>query len=133
MIAPIAYRLYLFNDAIQSSDYFLDASSAVISMQVAMHYSTMSASLSYLQPFLLAFDSNLGASTKIETVVGARSSNRQKYAAGSGRWSSNGRNQRSDAQCDDNIAALRERENSEDSKAPIILKTTSVQVDVGNR
>lgn len=86
----------------------------------------MSASFSYLKPFLAAFDSNLGASNRLDTVVATRSSERRQATGAS---SGHGRGERKSQKVDaESLAAI--RETSEDSKAPIIYKTTSYRVEV---
>lgn len=135
VIIPTAFRLYHLNIAFHSADYTFAAVSAVIATQCNMHYSIISASLSYLKPFLAAFDSNLGASTKLETIVATRSSGRRgKSHTGAG-GSSGHRRMRNDARQATVTSELGEastlrREDSEDSEAPIILKTTTYTVDV---
>ena len=108
---------------------------AVIATQCNMHYSIMSASLSYLKPFLAAFDSNFGASTKLDTIVATRSSERRgKSQTGNEESSSHWRSRNGTGQTTTTPelgeAPMARREDSEDSEAPIILKTTTYTVDV---
>lgn len=124
-------RLVFLRTALHSSDYSLNAAKAVIAMQCVMHYTTMSASFSYLMPFLAAFDSNLGASTKLDTMVATRSSERRDNTAGSsGHWRAVEQKAPGIRQ-DGGSMQQRPREDSVDSKAPIIVKTTSYRVEVG--
>lgn len=109
--------------------------SAVIATQCNMHYSIMSASLLYLKFFLTAFDSNFGASTKLETIVATRSSERRgkSHTGGggsSGHWRSRNDTRQATATPELGEAPIVRREGSEDSEAPIILKTTTYTVEV---
>ena len=126
VIIPTTLRLLYFQTPSEANDYSLGATGLVIATQCAMHYSVMSASFSYLQPFLAAFDSNLGASTKLDTVVATRSSERRK---GTGASISRGHTTAS-VQRNAEPSHLTKRPSSEDSKAPIIMKTTSYRVEV---
>lgn len=132
VIIPVAFRLRYLNTAFRSNDYLFRITGAIIATQCVLHYSIMSTSFFYLKPFLAAFDSNLGASTKLNTVVATRSSERRDGSQG------NSKSWHTAAHTADQIVpqiqAERDRDtmqrsNSGDSDAPIMWKTQSYRVD----
>ncbi|KAF2170387.1 hypothetical protein M409DRAFT_19210 [Zasmidium cellare ATCC 36951] len=137
VVIPIAFRLRYLHAAFVSDDYLFTVTGAILATQCALHYSVMSTSFFYLKPFLAAFNSNLGASTKLDTVVATRSSGRRD-----GSQSNSNSNNKSwhtavqtAVQTVPPVQAEREledlhRSNSVDSNAPIIWKTRSYRVDV---
>lgn len=133
VIIPVAFRLSYLDTAFRSNDYLFAITSTITATQCALHYSVMSTSFFYLKPFLAAFDSNLGASTKLDTVVATRSSERRDGSQGNGKsWQTA---VHTAVQTVPPIQAERDRDNlqrsdSVDSDAPIIWKTHSYRVDV---
>lgn len=70
VIIPTIFRLiYLRNGLSADKDTIFALTNAIIATQVVLYYTTMASSLAYLKPFLRAFDSNLGATVKVDTVV----------------------------------------------------------------
>lgn len=70
IIVPIVFRLiYLRRALTTDGDPSFALTNAIIATQVVLHYTTMAASFAYLKPFLRAFDSNLCATVKVDTVV----------------------------------------------------------------
>lgn len=70
VIVPAVYRLYYLQKGLHSSDDTLFAlTDTYISAQAVLHYTTIAASFAYIKPFLRSFDSNLGATVKVDTVV----------------------------------------------------------------
>lgn len=70
VIIPTVLRLvYLREGLSDDKDTIFALTKAVIATQVVLYYTTMASSLAYLKPFLRAFDSNLGATVKVDTVV----------------------------------------------------------------
>lgn len=70
IIIPTVFRLiYLRRGLDADQDPQFSLTNAIIATQVILHYTTMAASFAYLKPFLRAFDSNLGATVKVDTVV----------------------------------------------------------------
>lgn len=122
---PVAVRLHYLDDAFRSSDYFFDMTDAVVATQCVLHYSVMSTSFFYLKPFLAAFDSNLGASTKLDTVVATRSSERRDGAGNSGSHPSVRAN--SKVQASSEVERLPSN-GTESSKAPMIWTSRSYSV-----
>ncbi|KAK6437724.1 hypothetical protein LTR95_006080 [Oleoguttula sp. CCFEE 5521] len=129
VIIPTTLRLYYLRSAFNSNDFIFGATSAIISAQCVIHYSVISASLTYLKPFLAAFDSNLGASTKLETVVATRSRDFKKNMTDSGGHRGGTREVVSRTYAEIERDHPR-KNNSQDSDAPIILKTVSYRVEV---
>ncbi|KAK3705217.1 hypothetical protein LTR37_013378 [Vermiconidia calcicola] len=123
VVLPVILRLIYLQIAFDSNDFELKASGSVLATQCALHYSIMSASFSYLKTFLAAFDSNLGASIKLETVVATRSGDRT-IDTGSGN-----RPTRTAAGYTNAERGQPPRSVSEDSKAPIIFKTQTYRVE----
>ena len=116
-----------------SNDFTLGITNATISTQAAMHYTVMAASFAYLKPFLSAFDSNLGATVKLDTVMNTygpsarQASDRMKSAASYNLKpvsqtgvTSQPENRREERK--------RQRDSSQDSNAPIIMKTQTYEV-----
>ncbi|KAK4495084.1 hypothetical protein PRZ48_013411 [Zasmidium cellare] len=133
---PIAFRLRYLHNAFYSDDYLFTVTGAILASQCALHYSVMSTSFFYLKPFLAAFNSNLGASTKLDTVVATRSSERRGGSHGNSNSNKSWQTAVQTAvQVAPPVQAERERENlhrsnSVDSDAPIIWKTRSYRVEV---
>lgn len=133
VVIPVAFRLRYLEIAFKSNDYLFTITGAIIATQCALHYSVMSTSFFYLKPFLAAFNSNLGASTKLDTVVAMRSSERRDGSQGNSKpWHTA---LQTAVQTVPPIEAERDRENlqrsnSVDSNAPIIWKTQSYRVEV---
>jgi hypothetical protein len=70
VIVPTIFRLiYLRKGLSIDKDTTFALTNAVIATQAVLHYTTMASSFAYLKPFLRAFDSNLGATVKVDTVV----------------------------------------------------------------
>ena len=69
IIIPTVFRIALMKDYLASPDVTFDATNVTITTLVVLHYSLMAASFTYLKPFLRAFDSNLGATTKMDTSL----------------------------------------------------------------
>lgn len=69
VIVPTIFRLIYLKSDLQKSDPTFSLVYATITAQAVLHYTTMAASFAYLKPFLRAFDSNLGATVKVDTVV----------------------------------------------------------------
>jgi hypothetical protein len=142
VVAPVALRLMYLKSGLSASDFTLSITSAVICTQSALHYSVMAASFAYLKPFLSAFDSNLGATVKLDTVYGSSQPNGR--VGESGQMKSGGSyslrplgNGRSNAgvtvgsQTDrqgERDDRRRQRDSSQDSNAPIIMKTQTYEV-----
>lgn len=128
ILIPVAFRLQYLKNALASNDYLFHATSPIIAAQCVLHYSIMSASLFYLKPFLAAFNSNLGASTKLDTAVATRSSERRgvsKSATKDKHTPAELSQSHSEIPSD-----LLQRDRSRDSKAPIIWRTQSYFVDI---
>lgn len=100
---------------------------ATIATQTALHYTVMAASFAYLKPFLSIFDSNLGATIKLDTVV---STSHQQHFNSQGSYSL--------APVSRTVVHVQQRtlgnernnvrSSSSDSHAPIILKTQTFEV-----
>lgn len=129
VILPAALRLFYLRRAFHSSDYSIEATGAIIATQCVLHYSVMSASFSYLKPFLAAFDSNFGATIKLDTLAAAHSAQATKESGGGRKQWHSERHTATATQGDLDLNQLR-RNNSQDSKAPIIFKTQSYRVEV---
>lgn len=70
VIIPVVYRLYYLQKGLQASEDTLFAlTDTYVSAQAVLHYTTIAASFAYIKPFLRSFDSNLGATVKVDTVV----------------------------------------------------------------
>lgn len=133
--------MYL-RSALSATDFTLAITSAIICTQCALHYTVMAASFAYLKPFLSAFDSNLGATVKLDTAYG--SSNPTARQGESGQLKSGGSynlrplgNGRSNTgvgvgshvdRQGEREERRRQRDSSQDSNAPIIMKTQTYEV-----
>ncbi|KAK3680943.1 hypothetical protein LTR37_021016 [Vermiconidia calcicola] len=124
VVLQVILRLIYLQRAFASNDFELKALGSVLATQCALHYSIMSAPFSYLKSFLAAFDSNLGASIKLETVFATRSGDRTTDT------SSGSRHTTIAASHANSEPVQRPRTSSEDSKAPIIFKTQTYRVEV---
>lgn len=70
VIIPAVYRLYYLQKGLHSlSDTLFALTDTYISAQAVLHYTTIAASFAYIKPFLRSFDSNLGATVKVDTVI----------------------------------------------------------------
>lgn len=69
VIIPTVFRLMYLKSDLQKPDPTFSLVYTVITAQAVLHYTTMAASFAYLKPFLRAFDSNMGATVKVDTVV----------------------------------------------------------------
>lgn len=79
VIIPIAFRLYFVHRSINTTDATFDPTNTVIATQVVMHFSIMAATFPCFRQFLQAFDSGLGATTKIATELGSGSRSQGSY------------------------------------------------------
>jgi len=127
LIAPAILRLIFLRSGLDASDFTFGMTKATIATQAALHYTVMAASFAYLKPFLSIFDSNMGATIKLDTVVSTSHqlpfNNQGNYSLApvsrtvvhtQHRPSGEGRNNA--------------RSSSSDSNAPIILKTQTYEV-----
>lgn len=73
VVIPIVFRLGFLGDRVSGSDATFDTTNAAITTQVVLHLSVMAATFPCLRQFLQAFDSGLGATTKIGTELGTGS------------------------------------------------------------
>ncbi|KZZ91466.1 hypothetical protein AAL_06702 [Moelleriella libera RCEF 2490] len=71
VILPIVYRLLYVRRAVDRSDVTMSITESVMATQVVMHFSIMAATFPCFRQFLQAFDSGLGATTKIGTETTA--------------------------------------------------------------
>lgn len=62
---PVAFRLGFLRHRAAGRDAAFDTTNAVVSTQVAVHFSVMAATFPCLRQFLQALDSSLGATTRI--------------------------------------------------------------------
>lgn len=70
VIIPTVFRLVHLKRGLESTqDALFAMSGAIAATQAVLHYTTMAASFAYLKPFLRAFDSNLGATVKVDNTV----------------------------------------------------------------
>ena len=69
VIIPTIFRLVYLKTNLQDPDPTFSLLYAVVAAQAVLHYTTMAASFAYLKPFLRAFDSNMGATVKVDTIV----------------------------------------------------------------
>jgi hypothetical protein len=114
-------------------DFTLDITNAVITTQCAMHYTVMAASFAYLKPFLSAFDSNLGATVKLDNATNgsypsARQSSNQLKSGGSYSLKPLSQNAANVTSQNEREIKRRQRNSSQDSNAPIIMKTQTYEV-----
>lgn len=118
----------------EGSNFTLDITNAVIATQCALHYTVMAASFAYLKPFLAAFDSNLGATVKLDTTMNlsgasARAGVSNQLKSG-GSYTMKPLSQNVVTSQPDNRREdkRRQRDSSQDSNAPIIMKTQTFEV-----
>lgn len=70
VIIPAVFRLWYINRGLHAdNDALFALADAYIAAQAVLHYTTIASSFAYVRPFLRAFDSNLGATVKVDTVV----------------------------------------------------------------
>ncbi|KAM4060948.1 MFS transporter [Hirsutella rhossiliensis] len=79
IVIPIAFRLDFLRARVSGSDATFDTTNAAISTQVVVHLSIMAATFPCFRQFLQAFDSGLGATTKIPTELGTGSQSHSGY------------------------------------------------------
>jgi hypothetical protein len=79
---PIAFRLELLRGRTEAPprDPLFAATSSAIATQIVVHLSVMAATFPCLRQFLQAFDSGLGATTKISTELGSGSRSQQSHS-----------------------------------------------------
>ncbi|OAA51581.1 hypothetical protein NOR_00174 [Metarhizium rileyi] len=80
VIIPIVFRLHFVQRSRDTTDATFDSTDVVITTQVVMHFSIMAATFPCFRQFLQAFDSGLGATTKIATERGTGSRSQSSYA-----------------------------------------------------
>lgn len=80
IVIPIAFRLSSLRSRMYGSDMTFDTTNATVSTQVVIHLSIMAATFPCFRQFLQAFDSGLGATTKIPTELGSGSQSHSGYA-----------------------------------------------------
>ncbi|KAG8423424.1 hypothetical protein J3458_000324 [Metarhizium acridum] len=73
VMIPIAFRLHFVRVSRYASDATFNSTEIAIATQVVMHFSIMAATFPCFRQFLQAFDSGLGATTKISTEHGSGS------------------------------------------------------------
>ncbi|KND88390.1 hypothetical protein TOPH_07024 [Tolypocladium ophioglossoides CBS 100239] len=76
---PIAFRLVFVHRSMDVPDATFGFTESAIATQVVMHFSVMAATFPCFRQFLQAFDSGLGATTKIATELGTGSQSHSGY------------------------------------------------------
>lgn len=76
---PVIFRLVFVRRSMDSPDATFGFTESAIATQVVMHFSIMAATFPCFRQFLQAFDSGLGATTKISTELGTGSRSRSGY------------------------------------------------------
>lgn len=132
IIAPTIVRLVYLQQTLDKADYMFGMVNAIIATQCVLHYTVMAASFSYLKPFLSAFDSNFGATVNLDTVAGSQYAPGSRNKGKSYMMKSMSRSDKVDELRTPRAADIdetrRNRTSSQDSKAPIIVKTRTFQV-----
>lgn len=131
IIAPTIVRLVYLRQGLNSSDYTFGLVNAIIATQFVLHYTIMAASFGYLKPFLSAFDSNLGATVNLETVAASQYVSGSQNKGNSYMMKSMSRSDETNESRTPRTAtdeSRRDRNSSQDSNAPIIVKTQTFQV-----
>lgn len=79
VIIPIIFRLHFVRDSKNTTDATFDSTEIAILTQIVMHFSIMAATFPCFRQFLQAFDSGLGATTKIGAKPGSGSRKDSSY------------------------------------------------------
>lgn len=131
ILAPTIVRLIYLRQGLDRPDYTFGMVNAIIATQFVLHYTVMAASFGYLKPFLSAFDSNLGATVKLGTVAASQYLSGSQTKGNSYMMKTMSRTDKTNESRTPTAVAdepRRDRESSQDSDAPIIVKTRTFQV-----
>jgi len=105
---------------------------ALIATQFVLHYTIMATSFAYLKPFLSTFDSNFGATIKLDASTvssyhqGSKNQGNSYLMKPMSR--SDAANESTTRRATDADETRRDRNSSQDSNAPIIVKIQNFQM-----
>ena len=105
----------------------------MIATQCVLHYTVMAASFCYLKPFLSAFDSGFGATIRLDHHTGSQSYGKSQNTYAMKSMSRAGTVDTKKIVRGTDAETERHRSSSQDSKAPIIMKTQTFQVHTEER